>query len=335
MQLPSDSKDWKNYTSTYLEEKLHEAIEGESREKVELIYCEKRKAFHADKREIRAKRFRGFSSLKNALQKHLAERVEKMENVRDRSGKPHIVVKIELSRLNGEIVEILETNKKNFTGCASKIVKQTEPELEIVETVASENIVDNIDLTESSPERIENKEELARMIQDRKIEDILREMETFNKHIMLRFEIRPGKHEMIHLSAKTKHSHIGETILEQLSERSTRKREDSMMVVDKLNGNIEIKYNCTKSCTMRIRYASIFFEQYAFVVPNRVVTPIFAPVRIELGRDFIKRYVNDVDPALQILELKNDQGEKISAWFEWKQKPEIYTPQNKHRSQRE
>lgn len=329
MQLPADCKDWKNYTAVYLEEKLHAAVEGASREKIEFLYCEKRKSFYADKREIRAKRFRGFSSLKNAIQKHLSERIEKVENTRDKSGKPSVIIKIELSRISRETVKILGTNKKNFVGYTPNIVEMSkEPELEIVEIAPLEKIVDSIDLTGSSPERVDSKEELAQEIKDRKIEDILIEMETFSKHIMLRFEIRPGKHVMVHLSSKTKHSHIGETILEQLSERSTRKREDSMTVVDHLNGNLEIKYECTQSCTLRIRYASLFFEQFAFVVPNRVVTPIFAPVRIELGRDFVKRYVKDIDSAMQTIELRNDNGETISAWFDWKKKPDIYQPRN-------
>lgn len=160
-------------------------VEGASKEKIEFLYCEKRKNFYADKKEIRAKRLRGFTSLKNALQKHLFERIEKADNRRENPGNLRILVKIDLSSLGDKTINALRINKNNSTGYTPVLdvveKKPKEPEVEIIETVSLENIVDNIDLT-SSPERADCKEEIAEMIKKQTVEEILREMEKFDKH---------------------------------------------------------------------------------------------------------------------------------------------------------
>lgn len=322
LQVPSDIRELGTLDPIYLENRVkyvNERIEVEQRE---FLICREGAEFYAQQAELRKKRRNVLTSLRDAIMYVRNQPVKEMRATNAGKRRAHTIESVtpqkrsafENPRLFTDYVSPLES--ESSAKRAEEILKGRKENMQLETGKIKDEIIEISSESENEEEKKITREAISRML-------------GFERHIVMRFEIRPNYREIVHISARTSFSHIGETIAGQLSKFSKiTKYEEPLMISDRLNGNVRIEYPCFETCTMRLKFHEVFVDEMAYVVPDKVITLLFAPVHIELGRTFVDRYVRDVNKEQRTLTLASKDAQ-IRGCFEWKRSTDVFDPRNR------
>lgn len=320
LQVPSDIRELQTLDPMYLENRIQYVNKKIEEEQKEFLICREGAKFYAQQAELREKRRNVLTSMRDAIMhvRNLPKETQ-ITNAGKRKASPTKSVVplkriVHNNRLFTEYVSPL--NIEEAEKRAKEILEKENEQLEMPDV--KKEIIGISSDSEAEKETMEINKVVSRML-------------AFEKHIIIRFQTRPEYTEIVHISARTAYSHIGQTISHQLSRYSRLEQFDEpLMVKDRLNGRIEIKYPCYALCHMRLRFHNVFFDETAYVVPNKTITSAFAPVRIELGRTFVERYVRDIDRERKTILFKSEGAEMLGC-FSWKHGQEIFNAKERQR----
>lgn len=134
-------------------------------------------------------------------------------------------------------------------------------------------------------------------------------LEEFTREILIRANlnsIHQRRWTRIHISAQCRYNWIGETAVRELLNPNT---EGGSMSESRIEDKINHQYNCVRDVRFWVRpeitIGSIVFREKFLVVPKKH-TQFFAPMRVQLGRGFCRRYLKDVNLTRKEITLVDD-----------------------------
>lgn len=118
---------------------------------------------------------------------------------------------------------------------------------------------------------------------------------------------RPRRWEKIHLSAKCSYNWIGETAVRNfLNPRTEAGPVNELRVEDWINHQMMTVRDIKYWVRPEIAIGGIVFRRKFYVVPKKH-TMFFAPMRVQLGKNFIREYVKNIDEHRREITLIKDQ----------------------------
>lgn len=151
-------------------------------------------------------------------------------------------------------------------------------------------------------------------------------IESFPREILIKIAMDPTKpHRLhkVHLSARCSFNWIGETAVRDLLNPNT-----EAGVVNELRREdwINHEWNCIRDIRYWVKpemsIGGIVFRRKFFVVPKKH-TMFFAPMRIQLGRNFVREFVRNIDETRREVTLIKEQVREFCR-YEPRRAPNIY-----------